>query len=540
MINIQCYTVGIYCRLSLDDDIKGESGSIVTQKQILEKYVREQNWTLEKTYVDDGYSGTTFERPGFKQMIIDIENGKINCVITKDLSRLGRNYIQTGLYTDYFFPENKIRYIAINDNYDSEKGDNELAPFKNIMNEWYSRDQSKKIKSAKRNKSLNGQSIASFPQMGYLFDPNNRGKYIIDKEYAPIINQMFEWSAHGMGLAMIAKELYKLKIPRPTAVMYERKGTYAHLYESQPEDIKYRWEIGQIHSILHSETYLGKLISHKLKNTSYKNKKKITNPVDEWLVLENMHEPIVSQELFDIVQKKLASRKVPNKKGEWNMFAGLLKCKDCGKPMRVIDSIQGVKRKRQINWINCNTFIKLGKNVCRSHYMSYYDFLYIIKSSLRKWINEVDIDEKGLIARIIAQNQKAFNGQTRMTEKDLNQISKRLAELDNLFASVYEDKVSGKVSERNFEMLNRRYQTEQELLEQRKIEITSQLENQNKNEQDVRKWIELIKKYKEFSDLDREMLNELFEVIFIHEPQIIDGKKQIEVEIHYNFVGTVD
>lgn len=542
MTEKQCYTVGIYCRLSLDDERQGESSSITTQKQILENYVKSKKWIIGKIYTDDGYSGVNFERPAFKEMIRDIEDGKIDCVITKDLSRLGRNYVQTGIYTEAFFPEHDVRYIAINDNYDTLTGGNDLAPFRNIINEWFSRDQSKKLKQAFKNKAENGKTLASHPPYGYIYPDGDKTRYVIDPEYAPIVKLIFELCIGGMGITMIARELYKRQIPTPSYVIYQRFGAFAKIHENKPEDKKYSWEVGQIRKMLSWDVYLGHLVQGTKTSKSYKDKRMIEKPKDEWIVFENAHEPIIDQETFDLAQEKIKSRKRAGKRGEVTIFAGLLKCFDCGKTMRIVNRVSERKKSepRYYSDMNCHNYLVYGNTRCSSHYMNYEYFLKSLTDSVRDCIKAVELDEKGLVQKILKQNNFETASQHKLREKELTKAQKRLKDIDNLFAKLYEDRLEDKINERNYEMLSKKYQAEQEELMAKEKLLLEQLAENKSNECDIQRWIDLIKKYKDFQEFDRVMLNELIKVIYIHKPEIVDGKKEIQIDIHYNFVGKIN
>lgn len=538
----QCYTVGIYCRLSLDDERSGESLSITNQKQIIENYVKEKGWVVYKVYTDDGYSGVNFERPAFKEMISDVELGKIDCVITKDLSRFGRNYVETGFYTEVFFPRYNVRYIALNDTHDSLKGGNDLAPFRNIMNEWFSRDQSKKLKQAFKNKAESGKTLASHPPFGYVYKENDKSKYVIDPEHAATVKLIFDLCNGGMGITMIARELYRRKILTPSYVIYQKCGAYASIHENQPEDKKYSWEIGQVRKMLSWEVYLGKLVQGTKSSTSYKDSRMVKKPKEEWIVVENAHEAIIDQETFDLAQYKIQSRKRVGVRGEVTIFAGLVKCLDCGKTMRITNRTDNRRSagNRTYASMNCHNYLSYGNTRCSSHYLNYNYFLQVVTQTLKDCMKAVDLDEKALAERILEKTNFEYKASQRSREKELSKVSKRLNDLDNLFLKLYEDRAAEKINERNYEMLSNKYQAEQDQLLIKQTEIKAQINANKSTEDDIYKWIDLIKKHKDFTELSRELLNELIKVIYIHEPVMVDGKKEIQIDIHFNFVGKID
>ena len=291
--NKKIYKTALYLRLSRDDDFKGESSSIQTQRIMLRKYASENGLSVVDEYIDDGYSGTNFDRPGFQRMIGDIEEGKIDCVVTKDLSRLGRNYILTGQYTDFYFPSKGVRYIAVNDNYDTLSGENELAPFLNILNEMHARETSKKVTAGFRAKFSNGAHYGAYAPVGYKKDPDMKGHLLIDLETSWIVEKIFDLALHGKGAASITRSLIDEKIPTPGFLKYQKDGTFANVYANASEEKKYAWTIAQVKSILKDETYIGNSVHNKQKKVSFKNKKKIRTPKEEWFVVENTHDAII-------------------------------------------------------------------------------------------------------------------------------------------------------------------------------------------------------------------------------------------------------
>ena len=328
--NTTIYNTALYLRLSRDDELQGESGSIQTQRMMLRQYAAEHGLTVVDEYIDDGWSGTNFERPSFQRMIDDIEDGKINCVVTKDLSRLGRNYILTGQYTEIYFPSKGVRYIAINDNVDTINGESELAPFLNILNEMHARQTSKKVKAAMHTRFANGAHYGAYAPLGYVKDPDKKGHLLIDPETRWIVEKIFDLAVHGRGAASITRILVEEKVPTPGWLNYERYGTFANIYAGAPAEKAYAWTIAQVKSILKEETYIGHSIHNKQSNISFKNKKKVRKPQEEWYRVENTHEAIISEEVFQKVQELIASRRRRQKNGTTQIFSGLVKCADCG------------------------------------------------------------------------------------------------------------------------------------------------------------------------------------------------------------------
>ncbi len=307
--NTTIYNTALYLRLSRDDELQGESGSIRTQRMMLREYAHEHGLNVVGEYTDDGWSGTNFDRPEFQRMIDDIEDGRINCVVTKDLSRLGRNYILTGQYTELYFPSKGVRYIAINDNVDTLNGDNELAPFLNILNEMHARQTSKKVKAAFRTRFANGAHYGAYAPLGYRKDPEQTGHLLIDPDTKWIIEKIFELALHGAGAAKITRILMEEKVSTPAWVNFQRNGTFAHVFEGADESKRYQWTIAQVKSILKDENYIGNSVHNRQSTVSFKNKKVVRKPESEWFRVENTHEAIITKEMFLQVQEQIAGRR---------------------------------------------------------------------------------------------------------------------------------------------------------------------------------------------------------------------------------------
>ena len=533
------YNSAIYLRLSRDDELHGDSSSIKTQRQMLRKYAADHNINIYDEYIDDGWSGTNFDRPDFKRMIGDIEDGKINCVIVKDLSRLGRNYILTGQYTELYFPSKNVRFIAVNDSVDSINGDNEFAPFKNIINEWYARDISRKVHTALQTKFALGERIFSYAPIGYKKDPDNRNRLIIDEETCWIIEKIFGMAVNGAGAAKITKTLIAEKVPTPSWFNYQRYGTFAHIYEGQPEDKRYMWTIGQVKSILKDETYIGNSVHNKQTNVSFKSKKKYRKPESEWLRIENTHEGIISKEDFEAVQKMIISRRRQRSDGTTQIFAGLVKCADCGWSLRF--GTNRLKNGSTYSFYNCSKYGQMGKINCSMHYIRYDTLYEYVLSRIKYWASVAQNDENTLLEKLINSSDKNLAVSRKRAVSDLKKAEKRLKELDSLFTKLYEDRVADKINERNFNMLTVKYQQEQDELHERINSLNVMLKEEKKDVSNKEKWIALIKQYTEPKELTASMLNSLIEKIVVHEAvKTEDGMREQEVEIFYRFIGKID
>ena len=534
------YNTALYLRLSRDDELQGESGSISTQRQMLTQYCREQGLRIYDEYVDDGYSGTNFERPSFQRMLDDIEDGKVNCVIVKDLSRLGRNYVMTGQYTDIYFPSHNVRFIAIADGVDSNKGESEIAPFLNILNEMHARQTSKKVKAALHTKFVNGAHYGAYAPIGYIKDPDQKGHLIPDTEYMWIVEKIFGLAAHGNGGAKIRRLLEEAEVPTPSWINYQRYGTFAHIFKEQPESKRYQWTIAQVKKILSDEVYLGHSIHNRQAHISFKNKKKIRKPKEEWFKVENTHEPIISRELWDQAQAHINSRKRPQKNGETQIFAGLLKCADCGWTLRYLRTKPAdcVNEKRIFS---CTTYSQYGKKYCSIHYIKYETVYESVLQDLQYWCRYAHTDRDGMLKRILKSGDDHRAADISRAKKELVKAEKRLAELDDLFAKLYEDRAKNAVSERNYAMLSNRYQDEQIEIEAKIKALQDRITQTAKSKENAEMWIDLISKHTEITELTAPLLNELINKIVVHEAtKDENGKRHQLLEIDYRFVGTID
>ena len=536
----QIYNTAIYLRLSRDDELQGESSSISTQRQMLTQYCHEQRLRIYDEYVDDGYSGTNFERPGFQRMLDDIEDGKINCVVTKDLSRLGRNYVMTGQYTDIYFPSHNVRYIAIADGVDSNKGESEIAPFLNILNEMHARQTSKKVKAALRTKFASGAHYGAYAPLGYIKDPEQKGHLIPDTEYGWIVTKMFELAAHGNGGGKIRRILEEEKVPTPAWINFQRYGTFAHIFKDQPESKRYQWTTAQVKKILSDEVYIGHSVHNRQSNISFKNKKKIRKTKDEWFKVENTHEPIISKDLWEQAQAHINSRKRPQKNGETQIFAGLLKCADCGWGLRYMHNkpTDCIKERRLYS---CTTYSEYGKEHCTIHYIRYDTIYAVVLERLQYWIGQANADEDKLLARLLRSGDEHRQNEIEWAKKDLARAKKRLKDLDNLFAKLYEDRAKNAVTERNYAMLSGKYQDEQMQLETDIKRLQDTLTKTAEVKDNAERWVALIRKYTNLTELTAPLLNELIDKIVVHEATKDENGKRIQdIDIYYRFVGMID
>ena len=531
------YNTALYLRLSRDDELQGESGSIQTQRMILRDYAQTHGLCVVGEYVDDGWSGTNYDRPGFQRMIDDIEDGKINCVVTKDLSRLGRNYILTGQYTEIYFPSKGVRYIAINDNVDTLNGESELAPFLNILNEMHARKTSKKVKAALHTRRMNGAHWGPHTPLGYRKDPDQKGHLLVDPETRWIVEKIFDLAFHGMGVARITKTLIQEQVPTPGWLHYSREGTYAQFYQDAPEEKRYEWNLPTVRKILKDENYIGNSINNRLSSKSFKSKKLSRNPASEWIRVEGTHEPIISRDVFDQVQGQIASRRREQKDGTTHIFAGLLKCADCGCSMRFGRQSKG----QHAAYYGCRKYYDTADRRCTIHFIRYSVLYAYVLDRLQFWSALAAQDEEKLLERLLQNGSQNRNAERKRQTAELRKAEKRKATVDSLFVKMYEDWSAGRITESNFNLLSERYQAEQMELDTKIASLKAAMENDKQSAEDAGKWVKLIQQYSEITELDAPLLNTLIEKIVIHEAtKGPDGVREQEVEIFYRFVGKID
>ena len=515
------YNAGIYVRLSQEDMRAGESLSIENQKLILTKYVKEQGWNLIDIYVDDGYSGTDFDRPGVQRLLDDAKVGKINLIICKDLSRFGRNYIEVGRYVDYIFPSYNIRFIALNDNVDTANKDSsalDMMPIVNLFNEWHAASTSKKIKAVIEANAKAGKYRTTFAPYGYLKGDNPNHLPVIDPEAAPIVLRMFQMRAKGITPRHIADAFNDEHIMPPLDHLYKLLGRPC------PKKTSHLWDGTAVRHMLQNPTYLGDLVQLKTTTVSYKNHKNVKRDKEDWIVVPNTHEAIISRELWDKVREVEASvsQGKKTKRGRVDPLSGFMFCPDCGEKMRLMynNTTNGSKKKPRIyvrqNY-NCGTYNRFGKRACKSHYIKMKDMQQIIITDIRARAELAVTDEEAARAYFMSQKEQYNSEQNESDIKRLNLANKRLAELKTLIPSIYEDKVIGKIPEDVCVSLLEKYQTEQKALDEEVEQISSKLSAAKQDKQDVEEYIRRLKKYADVSELTREMALELIEYITVDE-----------------------
>lgn len=535
-----CQTA-IYCRLSKDDGTNKESSSISTQKEILTSYAESNGWVIYDYYIDDGYTGLNFNRPEFQRMIKDIENGRINCVITKDLSRLGRNYLDCGVYLEIFFPENNVRYIAVNDNVDTINNNSvDFTPFKNILNEMYSKDISKKIKSAKRARFKQGKFIGTTAPFGYIKDPSDKNQLIIDNNTIETVILIFELAKQGLGIARIRNILNEKMILRPGADAIKKGGNFTRYFEENEEN-KYTWSNNSVRSILRNPVYAGHLVGYKRPVLSMKSNKRLTALPEDWEIVKNTHEPIISQSDFDLVQKMITSRRREmGSKGYDNIFSGIIKCADCGYALRAM-SANRRKRPDVIDCVQycCNNYATNGVKACSMHGIEARALHNVVLEDINNHAkNALDNDRtviEILLQRIISNEKSELN----LMNSERAKLKKRLSELSELFSALYEDKVFNRIDERNYDIMSSKYILEQTHLESRMNVLNEKIESEKKIKLGAEEFVYTIKEYAGIKELTASIINRLIDKITVSEVEEIEGEYIQKVKIYYKFVGCI-
>ena len=526
-------TAFLYERLSRDDNLEGESYSIGNQKKLLAKVAKEKGYTNLVHFLDDGISGVTMDRPGFVEMIRQLEQGKAAAVFVKDLSRLGRNYIEVGRLTEEFFPDNDIRLVAVSDNIDTAEGENELAPIRNLFNEWYARDISKKRRISNKIKGNAGEPMGQ-PPYGYVKDPNDPKHWIVDDEAAQVVRRVYSMTLEGFGTEQIATQLEKDGVLTPRAYWLTKGIKRPGKGKQQPPT---KWNSSTITKILSLQEYCGDILNFKTYSKSYKNKKRIDNDRENWVVFQDVHDAIIERAVYEQVQQKRGKiRKRRTNNGEHNMFSGLLVCADCGSNLHFHFN-QG---NPEIKYFNCSNY-KGNRGTCTSTHYVRVDFLEeVVLGEIRRLTKFASLYEDEFVKAVIGHSQQAEQTDRKLKEKELKTLLARDEELDGLFERIYEDNVSGKLSDDRFAKMSRRYEDEQKELAEKIKKLHSEIEKQSCRSMTTDMFIGLVRKYTRARKLTPRMLNELIEKIEVFNAEKIDGVWEQRLRIHYNCVGTIE
>ncbi|NDO18291.1 DUF4368 domain-containing protein [Lachnospiraceae bacterium MD329] len=542
----------LYERLSRDDELSGESNSIVNQKIMLENYAAQNGFTNIRHYTDDGYSGGNFERPAWKQLVADIESGKVRTVIAKDMSRIGRDYLQTGFYTEILFRENGVRFIAITNGVDSNiEGSGEFAPFLNIMNEWYIRDCSRKQKAAFKARGMSGKHVSNNCIYGYKKDPENKDHWLIDEEAAAVVRRIFNLSIEGKGPGQIARILMNDKVERPSYYFGTRNiGIQKNTFD---RNRPYDWNCTTVMTMLARPEYMGHTVNFRSHKEHYKSKKQIWNSPDEWVIFENTHEAIVDKHTWELAQKVRRTKRVPNENDMANPFTGLMFCADCGRKMHThrdktrtsktqkgIDPVTGLYPYEHFECANYFRSYARSETQCFSHYIN-VKALYKLVLDTIKLVSEYAISNKAeFIQRVKETSRVKQLEEAKDIQKQLKRNKRRYDELDGIIKKLYESYATGKIPEQRFEMLFNDYDSEQKQLKITIEQTQNELKEYEEDNDKINQFLELTKKYTDFSVLTPVMINEFIDKIIVHAADKSSGERTQEIEIYLKFIGKFD
>lgn len=538
------YNTAIYCRLSKDDGTNSESSSITTQKEMLTNYVNAQGFKIYDYYIDDGVSGKNFDRPAFKRMLDDIQSNKVNCVITKDLSRLGRNYIETGMYIEMIFPENGVRYIALSDGVDTSnqvQSNTDIAAFHNIINDMYLKDISKKIKASYKTRLHQGKYIVTSAPFGYRKDPSDKNHLLIDERYAPLVRRIFQLAQDGLGISKIRQILTEEKIPTPGACACDDGLDYNRFFEDDAN--RYVWSNSSVRNVLRNPVYAGHLVGNKRVSISMKSNKRLTAPPEEWIVVKDTHEPIVSDSAFELVQSLMTSRRKARvgASGYNNIFSGLIKCEDCGYAMRTSVANRRKKEEPMDNIVYCcNSYATYGKKGCSQHRIEARELHRVVLEDIRKHSEMASTNDSQLFRDVMKNIDVRGKERIKTLKSELKKAEKRLATVDTMFGNLFEQNATGKITERNYLAMSKKYEVEQSELDDTIRKIQSELDEENSAVSNIQLWARRMKEFTYIEELTAPILNSLIDKITVSEPKMVDGEKVQFVNIYYKFVGCVN
>ena len=521
----------LYCRLSRDDELTGDSNSIVNQKAILSKYAQENHFSNPLFFVDDGYSGTNFNRPSWSELLEKIENGEVATLIVKDMSRLGRDYLKVGFYTEVLFVEKGVRFIAINNGIDSaNEQDSDFTPFLNIINEWYAKDTSKKIRAVMKSKGEAGEHLCTNPPYGYTKDPENKKRWIVDEEAAEVVKRIFSLCLDGYGPSQIARILKEDKVITPT-IHFQQTGRAAR---NAPPDNPYNWTGDTIADILERPEYQGHTVNFKTYKQSYKSKKTCYNPEEKWLVFENTHEAIIDADTWQRVQELRKNKRRPTRTGKTNMFSGIVRCADCGKKLYYCTSKNF--EARQDHFV-CSTSRLKGKEVCPTHFIRAIVLEQGVLAHMRMTIACVANHEEQFRKAMGAKQKAEAKKELAAKRRQLTQAERRIEELDRLFKRIYEDNANGKLSDSRFQMLSDDYEQEQKELREKLLRLNEEITKQEEQAETIDRFIGKVRKYLDLDELTPAILNDMVKAVYVHAPDKSKGYREQQIDISYDLVG---
>lgn len=519
----------LYCRLSQDDALDGESNSITNQKTLLSKYAAEHGFRNIQFFIDDGYSGTSFQRPGFQEMMRYVKDYSVSAVIVKDLSRLGREYSYMGRLQDFIFPAYDVRFIAINDDVDSAKGENDFAVFKNVFNDYYAKDTSKKIRAVVKMRGEAGEHIASNPPYGYIKDPQDKKKWVVDEEAAKVVQRIFNLCIAGKGPMQIAKIFTADKVLTVTAYHARQKGWV------MPENL-YRWNTNAVLRILERREYTGCTVNFKTYTKSLKFKKRMENPVENQRIFEDTQPAIIDKGQWERVQELRKNKRRPTKTGRTSIFSGLLYCADCGAKLYFC-TCNTYKDDSQNHFV-CSNY-KSNTGSCKIHYIREQVLYRIVLETIRQTLSYVRMFRKDFKLEMLAQDEESRKAELAEKQKALSGAKKRMEDLDRIIQHIYEDNVLGKLSDSRYLKLSRQYEKEQAEIEQLAAVLEREIETQAGQVSSVNEFLKLVDKYLDIPELDAAILNELVSKIVVHSPVRENGRKQVRIDLYFTYVGQI-
>ena len=522
----------LYCRLSRDDELQGDSNSIKNQKAILGKYAQEHGFTNPRFYVDDGYSGTNFNRPDFQRLMDDVNEGKVRTIIVKDMSRLGRDYLKVGFYTEITFPEANVRFIAINDQVDSESSvDNDFTPFRNIINEWYAKDTSKKIRAVFKAKGMSGKHLCTIPPYGYKKDDHDKQQWRVDEDAAKVVKEIFSLCMQGYGPTQIARMLTERGIDTP--VIHNRKcGLPTTTYESEFPDV---WVQTTVAGILENMSYLGHTVNFRTKKKSYKSKKKIDLPKEEWAIFENTHEAIIDPDTFNTVQRIRQAKRRPTDMGEMSIFSGLVYCADCGQKMYLCRCTT----MKQKEYFNCSSYRKKKKATCTSHQIAVEAVEHFVLTNLQRVLAFAKEHEQEFLEIVRNENEKELRKKLLSQTRELEEADKRIQALDRIIQNLYEDKVCGNLTGERFVKMSQSYEQEQSQLKERAYHLRQELSKAREQSDNVTRFMRSIRKYTEITELTPELVREFVQKVVVYQAEKINGRRTQRIDLYFNGVGQI-
>ncbi|HPF43333.1 MAG TPA: DUF4368 domain-containing protein [Syntrophomonadaceae bacterium] len=521
----------LYCRLSRDDELQGDSNSIKNQKTILQKYADDNGFTNTEFFVDDGYSGTNFDRPDWQRLISLVEEGRIGTIIVKDMSRLGRDYLKVGYYTEVLFPGSDIRFIAINNNVDSaNQQDSDFTPFLNIINEWYAKDTSKKIRAVFKSKGESGKPLCTNPPYGYIKDPEDKTRWIVDEEAAKVVREAFRLCMQGYGPSQIAKEFTRRRIMNPTA--HARKNGI-NIPDNRGHDDDYVWRGSTIVHMLSRQEYLGHTVNFKTYRKSYKQKKQMKNDPSEWMIFKNTHEAIIEESVFEVVQRIRDGRRRLTPMGEMPLLSGMMFCADCGNKMY---QVRGRGWEHEKEYFVCATYRKI-KGGCSSHQIRNVVVEELLLDGIRRVTAFARDCEDEFVEMITKKTRSELDKSMRDSRRELEQVQARIAKLDEIIQRLYEDNIEGKISDERFAKMTANYEAEQQTLEKRVTELKSIMTEEKESALNVDHFLTLVRKYTDIKELTAEIIREFVEKIYVYKPERIDGRRVQRIKIVWNCIG---